>query len=235
MLELIRKIAVERPKILGTLMVLIGLVFVISMGWWGFSSYRTGKPEIVARINGTPLYSAEFSRDYEIMKNNYQRLLNGALGRKILTQLNFPGLVLRNMIYRQLWIDEGKKLGLVIPDAVVVEEVARIPFFQEGTPPVFSKNLYTQFLLQTHQSARDFEKSIRADLLVQRVQVLVRAVQTPSASPAATPQEASLEDPVKNRMAMQEETVQSFQTQLENGASIHVDQDVFQKLSKSLL
>lgn len=233
MLEQMRKIAVDRPIILGTLMVLIGLVFVISMGWWGFSSYRTGKPEIVARINGTPLYSAEFSRDYEIMKNNYQRLLNGTLGRKILTQLNFPGLVLRNMIYRQLWIDEGKKLGLIIPDAVVVEEVARIPFFQEGTPPVFSKNLYTQFLLQTHQSAGDFEKSIRADLLVQRVQVLVRAVQTPSSS--LTPQDSASEDPVKSRMAMQEETVQSFQTQLENGASIHVDQDVFQKLSKSLL
>lgn len=232
MLELIRKIAVDRPKILGTLMVLIGLVFVISMGWWGFSSYRTGKPEVVARINGTPLYSAEFSRDYEIMKNNYQRLLNGKLGRKILSQLNFPGLVLRNMIYRQLWIDEGKKLGLVIPDAVVIEEVARIPFFQDGNPPAFSKNLYTQFLLQTHQSAGDFEKSIRADLLVQRVQVLVRAVQTPA---PATPQEASLEDPVKNRLQVQEETVQSFQTQLENGASIHVDQNVFQKLSKSLL
>jgi hypothetical protein len=232
MLELIRKIAVDRPKILGTLMVLIGLVFVISMGWWGFSSYHTGKPEVVARINGTPLYSAEFSRDYEIMKNNYQRLLNGKLGRKILSQLNFPGLVLRNMIYRQLWIDEGKKLGLVIPDTIVIEEVARIPFFQDGNPPAFSKNLYTQFLLQTHQSAGDFEKSIRADLLVQRVQVLVRAVQTPA---PATPQEASLEDPVKNRLQVQEETVQSFQTQLENGASIHVDQNVFQKLSKSLL
>ncbi len=233
MLELIRKVAVERPKILGALMILVGSVFVVSMGWWGFSAYKTGKPGVVARINGTPLYATEFSRDYQIMKNNYQRLLNGALGKKILTELNFPGLVLRNMIYRQLWIDEAHHLRLVVPDAVVIREVAKIPFFQEGNPPAFSKNLYTQFLLQTHQSATEFEQSIREDLLVQRVQVLVRATQTPSDESQATINAS--DDPVKRRLALQEETVQSFQTQLENGASVHVDQKAFKELSKSLL
>ncbi|MHB8422019.1 MAG: SurA N-terminal domain-containing protein [Leptospirales bacterium] len=231
MLELIRRIAVERPKVLGALMIFVGAIFTISMGWWGFSAYQTSKPGVVARINGTPLYATEFSRDYEIMKNNYQRLLNGALGRKILSELNFPGLVLRNMIYRQLWIDEANHLHLVVPDAVVVQEVTRIPFFQEGNPPGFSKNLYTQFLLQTHQSAKEFEQSIRQDLLVQRVQVLVRATQTP-ASESPNPQSDA---PIKQRLAIQEETVQSFQTQLENGASVHVDQKAFKKLSKSLL
>ncbi len=233
MLELIRKIAVERPKVLGALMIMIGGVFVISMGWWGFSAYKTGKPGVVARINGTPLYATEFSRDYEIMKNNYQRLLNGALGKKILSELNFPGLVLRNMIYRQLWLDEAHHLHLIVPDDVVIREVTKIPFFQEGTPPAFSKNLYTQFLLQTHQSAREFEQSIRQDLLVQRVQVLVRATQTPSAEPGNIANAS--DDPIKKRLALQEETVQSFQTQLENGASVHVDQEAFKKLSKSLL
>lgn len=233
MLELIRKIAVERPKVLGALMIMIGGVFVISMGWWGFSAYKTGKPGVVARINGTPLYATEFSRDYEIMKNNYQRLLNGALGKKILSELNFPGLVLRNMIYRQLWLDEAHHLRLIVPDDVVIREVAKIPFFQEGTPPAFSKNLYTQFLLQTHQSAKEFEQSIRQDLLVQRVQVLVRATQTPSAEPGNVANAS--DDPIKKRLSLQEETVQSFQTQLENGASVHVDQEAFKKLSKSLL
>lgn len=233
MLELIRRIAVERPKVLGALMIFVGAIFTISMGWWGFSAYQTNKPGVVARINGTPLYATEFSRDYEIMKNNYQRLLNGALGRKILSELNFPGLVLRNMIYRQLWIDEANRLHLVVPDAVVIQEVAKIPFFQEGNPPAFSKNLYTQFLLQTHQSAKDFEQSIRQDLLVQRVQVLVRATQTPATE--AENNTSQTDAPIKQRLALQEETVQSFQTQLENGASVHVDQKAFKKISKSLL
>ena len=233
MLELIRRIAVERPKVLGALMIFVGAIFTISMGWWGFSAYQTNKPGVVARINGTPLYATEFSRDYEIMKNNYQRLLNGALGRKILSELNFPGLVLRNMIYRQLWIDEANRLHLVVPDAVVIQEVAKIPFFQEGNPPAFSKNLYTQFLLQTHQSAKDFEQSIRQDLLVQRVQVLVRATQTPATE--AENNKSQTDAPIKQRLALQEETVQSFQTQLENGASVHVDQKAFKKISKSLL
>lgn len=233
MLELIRRIAVERPKVLGALMIFVGAIFTISMGWWGFSAYQTNKPGVVARINGTPLYATEFSRDYEIMKNNYQRLLNGALGRKILSELNFPGLVLRNMIYRQLWIDEANRLHLVVPDAVVIQEVAKIPFFQEGNPPAFSKNLYTQFLLQTHQSAKDFEQSIRQDLLVQRVQVLVRATQTPATE--AENNTSRTDAPIKQRLALQEETVQSFQTQLENGASVHVDQKAFKKISKSLL
>ncbi|MHB1926441.1 MAG: SurA N-terminal domain-containing protein [Leptospirillum sp.] len=233
MLELIRKIAVERPKVLGTLMVLVGAVFVISMGWWGFSAYKTGKPGVVARINGTPLYATEFSRDYEIMKNNYQRLLNGALGKKILSELNFPGLVLRNMIFRQLWIDEANNLHLVVPDGVVVQEVSRIPFFQDGNPPVFSPKLYTQFLLETHQSAKDFEKSIREDLLVQRAQVLVRAIQTP-AKPAGQPPTV-LDDWQKNRLALQEETLQSFQMQLESSSNVKIDQKAFKKLSKSLL
>ena len=237
MLEWIRKVAVERPKVLGALMVLVGAIFVVSMGWWGFSAYKTGKPGIVARINGTPLYATEFSRDYEIMKNNYQRLLNGALGKKILTELNFPGLVLRNMIFRQLWIDEANHLHLVVPDSVVVSEVSRIPFFQEGSPPAFSSKLYTQFLLETHQSAKDFEHSIREDLLVQRAQVLVRAIQTPTAPPAPTDGKtaAGLDDWQKKRLALQEETLQSFQMQLENRSNVKIDQEAFKKLSKSLL
>ncbi|EAY57836.1 MAG: protein of unknown function [Leptospirillum rubarum] len=238
MLEWIRKVAVERPKVLGTLMILVGAIFVVSMGWWGFSAYKSGKPGIVARINGTPLYATEFSRDYEIMKNNYQRLLlNGALGKKILTELNFPGLVLRNMIFRQLWIDEANHLHLIVPDAVVVSEVSRIPFFQEGNPPVFSSKLYTQFLLETHQSAKDFEQSIREDLLVQRAQVLVRAIQTPAAPASPTDEKtaAGLDDWQKKRLALQEETLQSFQMQLENRSNVKIDQEAFKKLSKSLL
>ena len=138
------------------------------------------------------------------------------------------------MIFRQLWIDEANHLHLVVPDAVVVSEVSRIPFFQEGNPPAFSSKLYTQFLLETHQSAKDFEQSIREDLLVQRAQVLVRAIQTPAA-PTDEKTATSLDDWQKKRLALQEETLQSFQMQLENRSNVKIDQEAFKKLSKSLL
>ncbi len=139
MLEWIRREAVERPKVIGVLMVLIGIIFVLSMGWWGFSQNQSSKTDVLARVNGVPIKVAEYSRDYMIMKNNYQRLLRGDLGAKILKDLNFPGLVLRNIIYRQIWIDEGISLGIQVSDQTVVNEIARIAFFQAGTPPSFSK------------------------------------------------------------------------------------------------
>jgi len=237
MLEMIRKFAIEKPKVLGGLILFIALIFTISMGWWGFANSRSAQGDIVARINGTPIKSTEFARDFSIMKNNYQQMLNGPMGSKILKQLNFPGLVLRNMIYRQLWADEGKKLGLVVSDETIVREISQIPFFMDGTPPRFSKQIYTRFLTGTHQTAKQFEESIRKDLLVQRAQVIVRATAGspfPQTGSPAAPQ-ASMIDQQKNMLKLEEETVQSFQTQLENSASIKIDQDVLKKVSQALL
>ncbi len=236
MLEIIRRFAIEKPKILGGLILFIGIIFVISMGWWGFANRQANSGDVVARINGTPIKGPEFARDFSIMKNNYQQMLNGPLGSKILKELNFPGLVLRNMIYRQLWADEGKKLGLVVSDETIIQEIGQIPFFMEGTPPRFSKQIYARFLTSTHQTAKQFEDSIREDLLVQRAQVIIRATASIPLPPAASPAPAAaLTDVEKQASKLGEETIQSFQTQLENSANIKIDQDVLKRLSQSLL
>lgn len=238
MLEWIRKEAVERPKVIGALIFLVGGIFVLSMGWWGFSASQSSAPDVIARVNGSPIKTADYSRDYLIMKNNYQRLLRGDLGQKILKDLNFPGLVLRNMIYRQIWIDEGKNLGIVVADGTVIEEIARIPFFQAGTPPVFSKDAYTSFLKETHQTAESFERSVRLDVLVQRAQLLARATQTPAIAPQeSSPAQkgAPPDDPVAERIRIQNETVESLQNQLEGKANVHIDQKVFKEISRQLL
>jgi len=235
MLEWIRKEAVERPKVIGFLMILIGGIFVLSMGWWGFSQSQSSKPDVVARVNGVPIKVADYSRDYLIMKNNYQRLLRGDLGQKILKDLNFPGLVLRNMIYRQIWIDEGKSLGIEVPDQTVVNEIAKIPFFQAGTPPAFSKEAYVAFLKETHQTAESFERSVRLDVLVQRAQLLVRAAQTIADSSPVPAGGTPPADSNAERIRIQNETVESLQNQLEGKARIDIDQKVFREISRQLL
>jgi len=234
MLEWIRKEAVERPKVIGALMVLIGGIFVLSMGWWGFSASRSAKSDVIAKVNGVPIKVDDYSRDYLIMKDNYTRLLRGDLGAKILKDLNFPGLVLRNMIYRQLWIDEGRNLGIHVSDQTVVQEIARIPFFQEGTPPVFSKNAYVAFLKETHQTAESFEESVRMDVLVQRAQLFVRAAQT-IGNPPPQPQGTPTTDANAERVRLQNETVEALQNQLETKAHIDIDQKVFREISRQLL
>ncbi|EQD33022.1 hypothetical protein B1B_17665, partial [mine drainage metagenome] len=85
--------------------------------------------------------------------------------------------------------------------------------------------------------AKQFEESIRKDLLVQRAQVIVRAAAgSPFPKPISpgTPP-TSMVDQQKDSVKLEEETVQSFQTQLENSASIKIDQDVLKKVSQSLL
>jgi len=233
MLEWIRKEAVERPRVIGLLILLTGGIFVLSMGWWGFSQSGSSGKDVVAKVDGVPIKVKDYSRDYYIMKDNYKRLLRGELGAKILKDLNFPGIVLRNMIYRQLWIDEGKALGITVSDKTVVDEIARIPFFQAGTPPVFSKEAYVTFLKETHQSARSFERSVRLDVLVQRAQLFVRASQTIGAVPLAPGQTPP--DPTSERSRIQNETVEALQNQLESKAHIDIDQKVFKALSRQLL
>lgn len=233
MLEWIRREAVERPKVIGVLILLTGGIFVLSMGWWGFSQSGSSGGDVVAKVDGVPIKAKDYSRDYLIMKDNYKRLLRGDLGAKILKDLNFPGLVLRNMIYRQLWIDEGKSLGITVSDKTVVNEIAKIPFFQVGNPPVFSKDAYVTFLQETHQSARSFERSVRLDVLVQRAQLLVRASQT-IGSLAPLPGQPAPDLP-SERSRIQNETVEALQNQLESKAHIDIDQKVFKALSRQLL
>ena len=235
MLEWIRREAVERPKVIGVLILLTGGIFVLSMGWWGFSQSGSSGGDVVAKVDGVPIKAKDYSRDYLIMKDNYKRLLRGDLGAKILKDLNFPGLVLRNMIYRQLWIDEGKSLGIAVSDKTVVDEIAKIPFFQVGNPPVFSKDAYVTFLKETHQSAQSFERSVRLDVLVQRAQLFVRASQTIGAIPSTPPEGQPSSDLASERSRIQNETVEALQNQLESKAHIDIDQKVFKALSRQLL
>ncbi|EQD24734.1 MAG: hypothetical protein D084_Lepto4C00360G0001 [Leptospirillum sp. Group IV 'UBA BS'] len=115
-----------------------------------------------------------------------------------------------------------------------MKEIARIPFFQVGTPPVFSKEAYVAFLKETHQTAESFEESVRLDVLVQRAQLFVRAAQTigtpPPTSPGAPTPDANAE-----RVRLQNETVEALQNQLESKAHIDIDQKVFREISRQLL
>jgi len=40
MLKVLRESAIERPWFYRTIMILIALVFVVTMGWWGFEQNR---------------------------------------------------------------------------------------------------------------------------------------------------------------------------------------------------
>jgi peptidyl-prolyl cis-trans isomerase D len=74
MIKLIREGARNYPWILKSLMWLLAVVFVITMGWWGFGEQQT---DAVASVGDLTVTRDEFRRAYENTYRFYKEKVQG--------------------------------------------------------------------------------------------------------------------------------------------------------------
>jgi len=130
--------------------------------------------EAVADVDGSKITAGEFRRELNQRLQMFQAQGGSSLPPETLKQLGFDNQVLTQLIDRKAIEAEAKRRGLRVTDTEVVEFIQHIPAFRDNGQFVGAAR-YRAVLRAQRPPLReeDFEKTVRADLLAQKLQEAV--------------------------------------------------------------
>jgi len=168
MLEMIRRLGVERRWVYGILLGLVTVTFVGTMGWMGMSGPSGA---YAAKVGGEVVLLAEYEQAYKNAYRGYQRQLGDQFSDDLMDAIHLKQQVVMALVDRKLWLATAHRLGLAASDDEVRKTLMDIPAFQDNGR--FNSRAYLDLLSRMHKTPESFEGGIRNDILVEKAQRIV--------------------------------------------------------------
>ncbi len=147
---------------------LIILVFV----FWGVGSFQGERSAVLATVGGVNIMIDDFQRAYNRQVDQI-RQENPDLTTEDLKRMNIKQQVLNEMVLSQLLLNEAQRLGIVVAPEELRTEIRRVPAFQNEQKR-FDPGLYQAILRANNLTPGQFEAQVLHDLLLQKMEKLVR-------------------------------------------------------------
>jgi peptidyl-prolyl cis-trans isomerase D len=159
MIKAIRNAAHNYPWLLKSIMGILAIAFIITMGWWGFGEQSTNT---IATVGDLTVSRDEFRRAYEVMYRAYKERGGGDLNDETFKQL----------VENRLWVIAAQEMGVTISDTDLRETILQIPDFQKNG--AFDPDLYRRLLAANHWTPAAFEAAQKQELLAGKARMMVR-------------------------------------------------------------
>ncbi|MFQ5588757.1 MAG: SurA N-terminal domain-containing protein [Nitrospiria bacterium] len=166
MLKNIREGAIENPWFFRIIMLGVAAVFAVSMGWWGFGNDER-IDNALAHVGDDTITIDEYTRAYRNESRFYRELFQDDYDDEALRQR-----VVEALVEQKLWLQEARRMGIVVSDAALRESVTALAAFQ--TDAKFDPALYQRILSREKFTPERFEAKQREALLIQRVKAIVK-------------------------------------------------------------
>lgn len=166
MLDLMRKHA--RSWFIKAVLFAVIVVFVL----WGVGSFREGKSNIIATVNGYSITIDEYRNTYENLLNRYREIHKNQLSEKLIDRLKLKETALESLIERVLLVQEAERLNLEVTPQELRESIMDHPAFQKDG--VFNNSQYVRLLSYHRMTPEEFEDSQRMDLLIKKVEDIIK-------------------------------------------------------------
>jgi peptidyl-prolyl cis-trans isomerase D len=147
--------------------VLLGLIIIVFVAFYGGSQQPTGGSYQIAEVNGETISQREFMMHYERAVERYREMFKGSLTPELLKSLNIKGSLLEEMIESRLLLQEARRLGLGASDDELLNVIAQVPEFHVNGR--FNKERYIQLLRANRMTPAQFEDDQRKQLTIQRL------------------------------------------------------------------
>lgn len=164
MLKLMRESSHSYPWLLKSIMGIIALAFVITMGWWGFGEQPGA---VVASVGDLTVSRDEFRRAYENTYRLYKDKVPGELKDETIKQM-----VVDQLVDNRTWLIAAKNMGLTVADADLREVIMQIPDFQKNG--AFDPEIYRQLLAANHLTPAIFEAIEAKEILSNKARMIIR-------------------------------------------------------------
>jgi hypothetical protein len=164
MLKLMRESAHKYPWLLKSAMGILAILFIITMGWWGFSEHQS---DAVASVGELTVSHTEYARTYQNTYRYYHDNLKGDVKEDILKQM-----VLEGLISGKLWSIAAQELGVAVTPAELRDDIMRRPDFHRNGQ--FDPDLYRRILTASRLTPALYEAQHKLDLLREKAIQVVR-------------------------------------------------------------
>ncbi|ALA57301.1 SurA N-terminal domain-containing protein [Nitrospira moscoviensis] len=164
MIKTMRNASHNHPWLLKSIMGILAVAFVITMGWWGFGE-QAGNA--VASVGELTVSRDEFRRAYENMYRFYKEKVPGEFKDETIKQY-----VIEQLVDNRLWLIAAKDMGITVSDADLREMIVQIPEFQKNG--AFDTDLYQRLLAANHLTPAIFEAAQAKEILGNKARMVVR-------------------------------------------------------------
>lgn len=164
MIKSMRDAAHNYPWLLKSIMGVLAVAFIITMGWWGFGGQDTG---VVASVGNLTVSRDEFRRAYENTYRFYKDKTQGEFKDETIKQF-----VIEQLIDNRLWLIAAAEMGLTVSEDDLREAVLQRPEFQRNGK--FDPDVYRQLLAANHLTPAIFETMESKEILGNKARMIVR-------------------------------------------------------------
>jgi peptidyl-prolyl cis-trans isomerase D len=147
--------------------ILLGLIIIVFVAFYGGTQQPTGSASHVAEVNGESISQREFILHYQRAVERYREMFKGSLTPELLKNLNIKNSLLEEMIEARLVLQEARRLGLTASDDELMNAIAQAPEFHANGR--FNKERYIQLLRANRLTPAQFEDDQRKQLTIQRL------------------------------------------------------------------
>lgn len=163
MIKLLREAAHDYPWFLKSIMGLLALAFIITMGWWGFGQ-QSGTS--VASVGDQQIPQDEFRRAYENTYRFYKDKGQTDIKDEFLKQF-----VLEQLIENRMWLLAANEMGLTVSDDDLRNAITQRTEFQRNGQ--FDPDLYRRLLSANHLTPALFEAMETKDILTTKARLVI--------------------------------------------------------------
>lgn len=155
-----------------TIVVWISTISFVSAGFVGWGAYSLSSVANAAAVVGDSKISNEkLAREYNRIYRVYNDLLGGNLDAEQAQKMGIEEQALNTLIARQLFLNYAHDLGLRVSDDEVRQNIlSTAEFMNNGS---FDKSIYERLLQDNQLRARDYEESIKEQILFQKLGALL--------------------------------------------------------------
>lgn len=152
---------------------LLFAVIIIVFVFWGVGTFRAQRVDVLAKVNGEPITLNEYRALYQFRYQQLRQMFGDKLNEEFLKAIHFRQQVLEELIKRRLFEEAARRLKLTVTEEELRFAISQLPAFQEGGH--FSFRRYRAVLRDMGLLPKDFEESVRADLLSARLKHFLTA------------------------------------------------------------
>ena len=151
----------------------ISTIAFIGAGFVGWGSYDYGKSNnTVAIVGDKEIPLVDLQNEYSRLYSQYQQILGGQFNKELAKQFKLEDVAFKQIVEKYLLIQFASDLGLAVTQEDIVKELLKIKaFYKNGK---FDKQTYLLVLKQNRQTAAKFEESLKKDILVAKLEKILK-------------------------------------------------------------
>lgn len=145
----------------------ISTIAFIGAGFVGWGQYDYGdKAGAVAKVGDISITAEELQKSYSNLFNQYNQLFQGKMDEAQAKQFGLQRQALKNLVDQALILNLAASYGVQVSDEELLNLIkSQDSFTKNGS---FNKETYTNVLRQNHLSTKEYEASMRRELLIQK-------------------------------------------------------------------